>query len=177
LPTECRRTRSSPPTPISSAKKLATIDWHLLSCERSEVPLGPTFSADLYKAAQPIWAHLLVIGENRYRVSSSPKDANVAWLKIVTSLFEQRVGRVDQPASEKARRLSRPAFHACEAYAPDISPAIGFSLTGAAGCYPRAGIEDSTQESRYRATLLPWERFRVRMAAAQKWKPLPINGP
>jgi DNA-sulfur modification-associated len=73
------------------AAKLATIDWHLLSCERSEVPLGTTFSTDLYKAAQPIWAHLLVVGENRYRVSSSFKDADMAWQKIVASLFEQRL--------------------------------------------------------------------------------------
>jgi hypothetical protein len=34
-----------------------SVDWHVLSCERSEVPLGPTFADDLCKAAQPIWAH------------------------------------------------------------------------------------------------------------------------
>jgi hypothetical protein len=72
------------------AAKLATIDRHLLSCERSDVRPGPTFATDLLKAAQPIWAHLLVIGENRYRVSSSSVDADAAWEKIVANLFEQR---------------------------------------------------------------------------------------
>jgi DGQHR domain-containing protein len=69
------------------AAKLATIDWHLLSCERSDVRPGPTFATDLLKNAQPIWAHLLVIGENRYRVSSSSNDADAAWGKIVRTLF------------------------------------------------------------------------------------------
>jgi hypothetical protein len=72
------------------AAKLATIDWHLLSCERAEVRPGPTFANDVLKAAQPIWAHLLVIGENRYRVGSSSNDADSAWQKIVARLFEQR---------------------------------------------------------------------------------------
>lgn len=71
------------------AAKLATIDWHLLSCERADVRPGPTFATDLLKAAQPIWAHLLVIGENRYRVSSSSNDADMAWEKIVSNLFGQ----------------------------------------------------------------------------------------
>jgi hypothetical protein len=69
------------------AEKLATIDWHLLTCERAEVPSGPTFPSELRKVAQPIWDHLLVIGENRYRVSSSSTDADAAWGKIVERLF------------------------------------------------------------------------------------------
>lgn len=64
------------------AAKLATIDWHVLACERSDLPTGPTFGSEVQKNAQPIWAHLLVIGENRYRVSSSSSDADAAWDKI-----------------------------------------------------------------------------------------------
>jgi hypothetical protein len=71
------------------ARKLATIDWHLLTCERSEVPTGPTFPSDLQKVAQPIWGHLLVIGENRYRVSSSSNDVDAAWKKIMGQFFDQ----------------------------------------------------------------------------------------
>lgn len=69
------------------AAKLATINWHLLACERGDLPLGPTFAMELQKNAQPIWAHLLVIGENRYRVSSSSTDADAAWGKILRNLF------------------------------------------------------------------------------------------
>jgi DGQHR domain-containing protein len=69
------------------AAKLATVDWHLLTCERSELPSGPTFGDEVRKRARPIWAHLLVIGENRYRVSSSSIDADTAWRKICEELF------------------------------------------------------------------------------------------
>lgn len=69
------------------AAKLATIDWHLLACERSEVPPGPSYTRDLLKNAQPIWGHLLVIGENRYRISSSSTDVDTAWEKITSQLF------------------------------------------------------------------------------------------
>jgi DGQHR domain-containing protein len=72
------------------AAKLATIDWHLLACERSDLPSGMTYSSELKKNAQPIWAHLLVIGENRYRVSSSSTDADAAWKKILGTLFGEK---------------------------------------------------------------------------------------
>jgi DGQHR domain-containing protein len=65
------------------ASKLALIDWHLLACERSDLPAGPTFGSEVLKNAQPLWAHLLVIGESRYRVSSSSIDADAAWEKIL----------------------------------------------------------------------------------------------
>jgi DGQHR domain-containing protein len=64
------------------AAKLGTIDWHLLACERSDLPVGPTFGNEALKNALPMWGHLLVIGESRYRVSSSSIDADAAWDKI-----------------------------------------------------------------------------------------------
>jgi hypothetical protein len=70
------------------AAKLATIDWHLLACERSDLTNGPTFADDVKKNALPQWAHLLVIGDNRYRVSSSSGDADQAWERITTTLQE-----------------------------------------------------------------------------------------
>src|SRR5260370_35029515 len=69
------------------AAKLSTIDWHLLDRERSELPAGPEFRDALLRAARPIWAPLLVIGEDRYRVSSSSADADAAWSRIVDQLF------------------------------------------------------------------------------------------
>jgi hypothetical protein len=66
--------------------KLATIDWHLLGCEGGDIaPVRP--SRAIPENAQPIWAHLLVIGENRYRVGSSSNDADGAWQKIVDKLL------------------------------------------------------------------------------------------
>jgi hypothetical protein len=70
------------------AKKLATIEWHLLNRERTEVPAGPTYREQLLRAATPIWKPLLVIGEDRYRVSSSSADADAAWSVILDQLFE-----------------------------------------------------------------------------------------
>jgi hypothetical protein len=69
------------------AAKLATIDWHLLDCERSELPAGPTYREALLRAAQPIWIPLLVMGEGRYRVSSSAADADEAWSRIHEQVF------------------------------------------------------------------------------------------
>jgi hypothetical protein len=46
------------------------------------LPNGPTFGSEVRRHAQPVWAHLLIIGENRYRISSSSVDADAAWEKI-----------------------------------------------------------------------------------------------
>lgn len=64
------------------AAKLAQVDWHLLTCDRGEIATDKTFGQEVLKHAQPIWAHLLVIGDNRYRVSSSSTDVDTAWEKI-----------------------------------------------------------------------------------------------
>lgn len=73
------------------ASKLATINWHILACERSDLPAGqPTFGGEVLKNAQPLWAHLLVIGETRYRVSSSSVDVDTAWEKICGQIFNSK---------------------------------------------------------------------------------------
>lgn len=76
------------------ASQLAELDWHLLSCERSDLPAGPTYTSEVQKNAMAMWSHLLVIGESRYRVSSSSIDANMAWQKILGETFE----KVDEAA-------------------------------------------------------------------------------
>jgi len=35
------------------AAKLGMVNWHLLACERSELPDGPTFGSEVMKNAQP----------------------------------------------------------------------------------------------------------------------------
>ncbi len=69
------------------AAKLATIDWHVLTCEKSDLPLGPMYGDEVRKKAQPTWAHLLVIAENKFKISSSSTDADKAWQKIIEKLF------------------------------------------------------------------------------------------
>lgn len=64
------------------AGKLAAIEWNVLKCERGDLPGGPTFGSEVRRNARPVWAHLLIIGENRYRISSSSVDADAAWTKI-----------------------------------------------------------------------------------------------
>jgi hypothetical protein len=71
------------------AAKLATIDWHLLAWERSDLPAGPTYGNEVRKNAQPIWAHLLIIGDSRYRVSSSSVDVDTAWDKISAQVLKE----------------------------------------------------------------------------------------
>ena len=69
------------------AAKLGTLDWNLLDCERSDLPSGPTYAMEVTKHSRPMWAHLLVIGESRYRISSSSVDADTAWKRIGERVF------------------------------------------------------------------------------------------
>jgi hypothetical protein len=69
------------------AAKLGTLDWNLLDCERADLPTGPTYATEVVKHSRPMWAHLLVIGESRYRISSSSADADLAWKRICTRVF------------------------------------------------------------------------------------------
>ena len=71
------------------AAQLATIDWHILACEKDQLATGPSYSSDVMKQALPMWAHLLVIGESRYRISSSSADADAAWDKIKAQVLDE----------------------------------------------------------------------------------------
>lgn len=91
------------------ASKLATINWNLLDCERGELPSGPTYATEVLRHAEPLWKHLLVIGEGRYRISSSSTDADEAWLKICEKLdldaddTAQRVAEAEAAADKKVK--------------------------------------------------------------------------
>jgi hypothetical protein len=71
------------------AKKLGQVDWHLLDCERSDLPNPETpegrttFGDEVRKHLNPLWASLIVIGENRYRIRSDNDEANAAWQRVV----------------------------------------------------------------------------------------------
>lgn len=71
------------------ARRLATIDWNLLDCEKDELPKGDEWQRAVRQHAKPMWAHLLVIGESKYRVSSSQGDADAAWDKIMAQVFAE----------------------------------------------------------------------------------------
>jgi hypothetical protein len=68
------------------AEKLATLDWHILNRQRTELLAGD--SDALRNAVQPIWEPLLVIGEDRYRVSASSIQVNHTWSRIEQQLFQ-----------------------------------------------------------------------------------------
>ena len=56
------------------AAQLATIDWHVLTCERDELPKEPALYAGAVKdKALPMWGHLLAVGEAGYRIRSSSR--------------------------------------------------------------------------------------------------------
>jgi hypothetical protein len=63
------------------AKHLATVEWTLLDIERGTLPENDP--AAFYQAVRdhvrPAWQPLVIIGENRFRVSSSSDDADRAW--------------------------------------------------------------------------------------------------
>lgn len=69
------------------AAKLAMIDWHVLTCEKGSILLGPSYAKEVLDSAQPIWSHLIVMRESGYRISSSSNDADMAWKKIRNEIF------------------------------------------------------------------------------------------
>ncbi|MEJ0068002.1 MAG: DNA sulfur modification protein DndB [Pseudomonadota bacterium] len=69
--------------------KLAEIDWNLLDCEKDELAVGDDFQRSLRQHVKPMWAHLLVVGESKYRVSSSQGDADGAWEKIKAQVLQE----------------------------------------------------------------------------------------
>ncbi|WP_461328040.1 DNA sulfur modification protein DndB [Bradyrhizobium huanghuaihaiense] len=71
------------------AAKLAHVDWNLLDCEKDQLPQGDEFQHAVRQHAKPMWAHLLVVGESKYRVSSSQSDADGAWEKIKAQIFAE----------------------------------------------------------------------------------------
>ena len=76
------------------ALKLATLDWHLLSREREELPREPSlYAGAVQQAVLPMWAHLVAFSEAGYRIRSSSEDANTAWSKIEAQLFGEKADK------------------------------------------------------------------------------------
>jgi hypothetical protein len=71
------------------ATKLADVDWNILDCEKDQLPTGEDFQAGVRQHAKPMWGHLLVVSESKYRVSSSQGDADGAWDKIKAQIFAE----------------------------------------------------------------------------------------
>jgi hypothetical protein len=66
------------------AKKLGSLDWHVLKCERVELERKEkAFDVAVRDQAQDLWVNLLVIGERSYRIRSSSLDVDGAWAKIL----------------------------------------------------------------------------------------------
>jgi hypothetical protein len=68
------------------AAKLGSIDWHLLACERSDLPQGgPTFPGEVQKNAQPLGRIC--------RVSSTFDDVEATWEKIRIQSYRRAMVR------------------------------------------------------------------------------------
>ena len=52
------------------ARALARIDWNVLRCERADLQNEDDFAAAVTANANPLWHSLLIVGSNRYRISS-----------------------------------------------------------------------------------------------------------
>jgi hypothetical protein len=71
------------------AKTLSRVDWHLLDCERDQLPNTGTvegrrdFAAAVQKHLNPLWSSMLIIGEMRYKIASSAPQINDAWERII----------------------------------------------------------------------------------------------
>jgi hypothetical protein len=70
------------------ASRLATVDWHLLNQEREDLPNDPTqYMSAVQKAVLPMWAHMIAVFENGYRVRTSAAEVDEAWRKMEAQLF------------------------------------------------------------------------------------------
>jgi len=76
------------------ASRLATIDWHLLDCEREDLPDDPTqFMSAVQKAVLTMWAHMIAVFENGYRVRTSAAEVDEAWRKMEAQLFAKNADK------------------------------------------------------------------------------------
>lgn len=76
------------------AKRLALVDWHLLDCDRGQLPSTASddgrseFAAAVRTHVVPPWDSVLVIGESRYRIGGGNEEANQAWDRIKPRFIE-----------------------------------------------------------------------------------------
>jgi hypothetical protein len=64
------------------------VDWHLLNCEREDLTDDPSqFMSAVQKAVLPMWAHMIAVFENGYRVRTSAAEVDEAWRKMEAQLF------------------------------------------------------------------------------------------
>jgi hypothetical protein len=75
---------------VEMAKRLGTLDWHMLDCERSQLASDNVSFAEAVMAhVRPEWSSLLQLGETHYRISSKMADAEIAWIRISAKLFPE----------------------------------------------------------------------------------------
>ena len=76
------------------AKKLGDIDWYILRGNKATLDAveGDTtvYRDRVHAQANPLWVPLLVIGESRYRVSSSSLDTDAVWMMIRPQILDAK---------------------------------------------------------------------------------------
>lgn len=69
------------------ARLLGDLNWHVLDCERDELPeAGPLYVASVREHLNPLWAPVILIAEDRYRVSSQGESVDEVWEKVRAEL-------------------------------------------------------------------------------------------
>jgi DNA-sulfur modification-associated len=73
------------------AKKLAGVDWHVLTVERSTLDAakaqsGADYAKAVVAAGQPLWSHMITVSEAGYRIRSTSQAADEAWKRILKTI-------------------------------------------------------------------------------------------
>ena len=83
------------------AAKLATLDWHLLTCSREQLTAmfetkqkadkTTNYHDVLMSVTRDLWRPLVLTGPQRYRINSSANEVDPAWKNVVQQLFAEEV--------------------------------------------------------------------------------------
>lgn len=82
------------------AAKLARLDWHVLDIERNRFDSRKEYREEVLTHSNPLWKHLLVIGENKFKIGASKPNADEAWVNITAELFPEFTSQPEVIAAE-----------------------------------------------------------------------------
>ena len=74
---------------VEMAERLGMLDWHLLTCEVDQIPEDrhTGYYDVLMNVTQEIWRPLVIVGPNRYRITSSTNEVEKCWELLINELY------------------------------------------------------------------------------------------